>query len=124
MNIAYLEFAERLERHELVVGLRRPRVDLDALLERYHEELDPLVLDDPEVYAPLELAHVHPPLLVFPLGLEYLRLQPRQVIHPDLVLLPGDRHEYVLRFEDFHELEAPPGDQLVHLALSAAIQEH
>ena len=71
-----LEFPERLEGHELIVGLGRPRVDLDAVLEGDHEELDTLVLDDLEVDAALELADVHPALLVLALRLEDLCLEP------------------------------------------------
>ena len=46
------------------------------------------------------------------------------MVHADLVLLAGDRHQYVLRLEHLHQLEATSCDQLVHLALAAAIQEH
>ena len=49
-----------LESHELVVGFRGPRVDLDAVLERDNKELDALILDDLEVNASLKLSHVGP----------------------------------------------------------------
>lgn len=55
-----LQLAKALEGHELVVGLGRPRVDLDGVLERDHQELDPLVLHDAEVHRALQLAHVDP----------------------------------------------------------------
>ena len=57
---AVLQLGERLEGHELVVGLWRPRVDLDGVAEGDHQELDALVLDDLEVHGALELADIDP----------------------------------------------------------------
>ena len=43
-----------------MVGFRRPGVDLDALSQRDHEELDALELDDLEVDGSVEVADVDP----------------------------------------------------------------
>lgn len=59
------QFAERLERHELVIRLRRPGVDFNAVLQGDDQELDALVLDDLEVYGALEVAHVYPAVPAF-----------------------------------------------------------
>ena len=55
-----LQLAERLEGHELVVGLRSPRVYLYGVAQSDHEELDALVLHDLEVNGALQLANVDP----------------------------------------------------------------
>ena len=49
-----LKFGERLEGHELVVGLRSPGVDLDGVPQRDHQKLDTLVLHDLEVNSTLK----------------------------------------------------------------------
>jgi hypothetical protein len=51
-----LKFGERLEGHELVVGLRSPGVDLDGVPQRDHQKLDTLVLHDLEVNSTLKTA--------------------------------------------------------------------
>ena len=141
-----LQLAEGLEGHEFVVRLRRPCVNLDGVAQRDDEELDSLVLDDLEVDRALEVADVDPsgaPLdgVVRP---QNLRLEPREVVDPHSVLLaciqlkiryillklifdhPLTRNgdEDVLPLEDLHLLEAPPGDELVDLALAAPVQQH
>ena len=50
--------------------------------------------------------------------LEYLALEPREVIDAHSVLLPRDGHEDVLTLQHLHLLEPSPGDQLINLALS------
>lgn len=52
--------SERLERHELVVGLRGPRVQLDVLLERHEQEADALEAHHLKVNAALKFTHVRP----------------------------------------------------------------
>ena len=84
-----LQLAEGLEGHEFVVRLRRPCVNLDGVAQRDDEELDSLVLDDLEVDRALEVADVDPsgaPLdgVVRP---QNLRLEPREVVDPNSVLL-------------------------------------
>lgn len=59
------KFSETLKCHELVVGLRRPRVDFDRILERNDQELDPFVLDDLEVDRPLQVTDVDPSVAAF-----------------------------------------------------------
>lgn len=56
----YARTSERLERHKLVVGLRRPRVQLDAVLKRHEQEADALEAHHLKVHAALEFAHIRP----------------------------------------------------------------
>lgn len=96
------KFSETLKCHKLVVGLRRPGVDLDRVLERNDQELDPFVLDDLEVDRPLQIAHVDPSVAAFDLlishsvGPEDFGLQPGQVVHSHSVLFAGYGHQDVL----------------------------
>lgn len=114
-----LKLAERLECHELVVGLRGPGVDLDGLAQRDHQKLDPLVLDDLEVDGALQVADVDPagPTLDGVVRSQDLGLEPREVVDSDAVLLAGYRDQDVLTLENLHLLEAASGNQLVNLAL-------
>lgn len=59
--------ATHLECHEFVVRLRGPCVDLDRVLQRNHQELDALVLDDLEVNGALQIANVDPAVAAFDL---------------------------------------------------------
>lgn len=52
--------ASYLERHELVVGFRRPGVNFDRRFEPDDEELDSLVANNFEVHGTLQITYVHP----------------------------------------------------------------
>ena len=114
-----LKLAERLECHELVVGLRGPGIDLDGLAKRDDQKLDPLVLDDLEVDGALQVADVDPSgaSLDGVVRSQDLGLEPGQVVDSDTVLLAGNRDQDVLTLKNLHLLESTPGDQLVNLAL-------
>ncbi len=56
-----------LERHELVVRPRGPRVNLNAVAESNNEELDPLVADYLEVHGTVQITDVDPAVPPFDL---------------------------------------------------------
>lgn len=107
------QLAETLKCHKLVVRFGCPRVDLDRVLERNHQKLDPLVLDDLEVDRTLQITHVDPPvaalhlLISHSVGSQDLGLEPGQVVHADAVLLAGNGDQDVLALEHLHLLEPP-----------------
>lgn len=130
-----------------MIRLWCPRVDLDRVLERNHQELDPLVFDDLKVNGTLQIAHIDPAVaalhlllllectyseLVWPvvplsyvslaptyigqaIGAQNLRLQPRQIVDANAILLARNGDQNVLALEHLHLLEASTRDQLVHL---------
>lgn len=57
-------------------------------------------------------------------GTQYLALQPREIVHPDAILLAAYRNKNVLSLEYFHLLKPSSADQLVDLALSTSVQQH
>lgn len=61
------QFRKRLKGHKFVIGLRRPGVYLNAVLQRYHKELDSFVFDYFEVDGALEVAYIYPAITTFDL---------------------------------------------------------
>ena len=55
-----LQLAERLEGHELVIGLRRPSIDLYGFSQGDNQKLDSLVLHDLEVNGALQVTDIDP----------------------------------------------------------------
>ncbi len=120
-----LQIRKRLEGHELAVGLLRPGVHLNAVAQAHHQELDLVELNDLEVDAALQLAHIHKAgLLLHRARLDYLVLEPAQVVHAYLVLLARDGHQDVDALEDLDLLEAATIYQRVHLALATPVEKH
>lgn len=107
-----------------------PSVNLDAVAQRYDEELDLFVFDDLEVDGTLEVAHVDPAvafldiLIANALGAQDLGLEPREVVNAHPVLLARHRHQNILALEHFHLLESTTRYQLIDFALTAAVQQH
>ena len=99
-----------------MVGFGRPGVDLDGVSQRNHQELDPLVLDNLEVYCRREISHIDPAGLALNVvvGAQDLGLEPGEVVHAYAILFPRDGDEDILSLQHFHLLEPAPGDQLIH----------
>lgn len=53
-----------------MIWFRSPRVNLDRVLQSYHQELDALVFDDFEVNGTLQVAYVDPAIATLDLLLQ------------------------------------------------------
>ncbi len=62
--------------------------------------------------------------MTYALSAENFLFQPRQVVHANAAFSSTNRDENVLPLENGHLVEAPARDQLVDLALAAAVEQH